>query len=348
VTDWKTETTDLAILFHAEEGSAHLSLIPRDAGENLIEERVMLLWDKGFLRPEGGYFRLTDGGKEALAHAARMLDELSKLRIFGSVRLERALTADEQAPDNPALVFADMHDPRFGAYGEQGTGLYDLRLAVLTGLGEALSGYVHEGQTLAPLTIDPHRVVFLQLLGDGTFSGENLWANLLCGLLHAHVEEIVRSAYRWQDLDPSDPGRAAQALLSLYAAGLIEERKRSGLACSSCKAPLAIYEWEADSRGCVLDICPSCKAPFTPPLAAFTCGRCSTGVSEGAERCSGCGVLVDFAAPPGVVSRVTTKTTRTTWRTSYTYEPYGYFDPFCPAVDYGVWALFSVPLVVIL
>ncbi len=342
-TDWKTETTDLAILFQAAEGDQPLSLIPRDAAESAIEERVMLLWDKGLLAPVGSAFKPTEQGRAVLAQAVRLLDELSKLRIFGAVRLERALTPEEQAPDNPALVYADMHDPRFGAYGERGPGLFDLRLAVLRGLGEALAGYQHEGQTLAPLSIDPHRVVFLQLLAEGIFDGANLWPCLMSGLLHAEVERIVSAAYRWQDLDPSDPGRAAEALLKLYAAGLIEERKRQGSACSACKAPLAILEAAAATMGA----CPSCGADFNPPPAAFTCGRCSAPVAEGAERCGGCGVLVDFAAPAGHVSRVTTRTTRTTWRTSYSYEPYGYFDPFAPWVDYGVWSLFVGPLVVI-
>lgn len=345
--NWKAETTDLAILFHAAEGDKPLALIPRDAAESLVEDRVMLLWDKGFLAPKGSVFQPTDKGRAALAAAARLLDELSKLRVFGSVDVTRSLLPDEQSPDNPDLVYANMYDPRFGAYGQRGERLFDLRLAMLQGIGEALSGYQHEGQTLGAFKVDPHRVVFLQLLGDGTFSGANIWAQLMSGQLHAQVAAIVEAAYRWQDLAPEDPGRAAAALLKLYAAGLVEERKRQGTVCSACRRPLGIYEAEGLAAGRALENCPSCGASFTPPAAAFSCGRCDAPVQESQERCGGCGVLVDFAAPSGQVSRVTTKTSRTTWQTTYVYEPYGYLDPFCPWRDYSVFSLFGISLVLL-
>jgi DNA-directed RNA polymerase subunit RPC12/RpoP len=216
-------------------------------------------------------------------------------------------------------------------------------------VGASLGGLVNPatGTAFAPVDTAAHleELWFLLMLGTDAFAPANdWWLALGTGQFHQQAQAVIEHRYKWQHL-AERPEDALAAAKALYAAGIIEDRKRSGYECS-CGAALALFEAMARDDGRHLAACPRCGHSWTDPTAApgvttYACGECQAPVRATQDRCRHCGVLLDFVSPPG------TRTTVFRRETTTTYRHYGWADPFCPWVDYPRFTLLARPIIVI-
>jgi hypothetical protein len=336
----------LAILFKALETGEQFPLFSLERSDlDFIQADLDEMFAMGLLEMVKDHLVVTAAGRDRFAKAIQMLDQVRQFEIYRAVRLDRSLTEDEMIPEQPLQVRDHLYDPRFVEPGIQDPMAIDCRLAVMTGLARALSGQKVGDQVLpAVLELDPHQVVFLQLLGSGAFQSKDFWFNLRLGVYFEQTERIITHSYLWTDLAPNDETQALAVLGELYTAGQLEIRKREGLECSGCRIPLGVFEMNARVAGHSLEQCPNptCQARYTPPPPpaeeAMACGRCKTILSRRQKRCRVCGVYIDRGALLGT-ERVETQA-HTETHTEYipSYElygvvPYGYYYPYDPLTD---------------
>jgi hypothetical protein len=275
------------------------------------------------------YF-ITEKGQEVCKQLLGMYDQVLKFEVFGSVNV--AQTLNEEDLDEENNIHPELYDPRFQKPGsiveQEELGTEDIRIAMMDFLAT-------EMDTENPL--DPHRIVFLQMLSTGKFKSENIWFDLSLGEMFGEIEEIVSSAYQWRDC-ADDEENARQAMIAIYTAGMLEQRKRDGQECSDCGSPLAMFEMWAKEDGKTLDDCPNpeCDCTFKPPPPDWECPACHAGVVNGQSVCS-CGAVLDFSLPPGTIQTEVTEEEivedEPIWSCDYGYVPYGYYDPYDPFVD---------------
>jgi hypothetical protein len=295
------------------------------------------------INTETALYEITDSGKSATSKLLGVYDQILKFEVFSSVSVAMVLNEDELDEENNLLP--QLYDPRFqkpaSLVEQKELGTEDLRIAMMDFLATEMSSDDE------PLKLDPHRIVFTQMLSTGKLKDENIWFDLNLGTISNKIEEIIASAYQWKDTAEDEDG-ARDAMISIYTAGMLEQRKRDGQECSDCKSPLAIFEMWAKEDGKTLDDCPNpeCNCTFKPPPPDYECPVCNTGVNTGQRMCS-CGVVLDFSLPPGTVQTETTTEVieeeediyDPVWSYGYDYTPYGYYDPYDPFVDVMAFGL---------
>ena len=339
---WQQEMLRIAILYRMEECKDRIEVVrfaPDDYA--VVEPELTELAANGLIGIKGQVWVVTDRGRAVLGKILEMIDHILHFEIFRGVRLTQALPPEVQQEDDSNLVQHHIYDPRFLLPGEEDPTAWDLRIAIMTFLSEQMASQLN-GQV-----IDPYRVVFLQKLGTGQFNSKTFWFDLKLGTPFQTVEEIVNSAYQWQDVNPDDVDQAAVIMQTLYQAGMSEQRKRDGFTCSGCGIPLAMFEAVERTYGRELKSCPNpdCGCSFEPPLPQspeLECPNCGGGLTTRSKKCHGCGAYIDRSLAEGTVTTETTEVTTTTWDWSsygyYGYSPYGYYDPWDPfvnAVEFG-------------
>lgn len=206
-----------------------------------------------------------------------------------------------------------------------------------------------------PERIDPHWIVFLQKLAKGELKKtSNIWIDLKLGRVWTQVDDIVKSAYQWQK-SGKDKTEAVAVMKIIYAAGMMEKRKREGLQCGGCGIPLAIFQDIERENGSELTACPNpeCTVALrkpTPEETAFECPKCGEGIRRRQKTCYGCGARVDFSLPAGTITEELNEETTEeivdvpVFRYAYGYVPYGCYDPWEPYTDLAAFALLTAVL----
>lgn len=315
--NWRNDVTALCVLYLMLERGRVFEI--KDEYANPIfrsMEKAGLIDDMGL------EWAVSDVGKEALKRAVAAQDVLRQMEIFAHVDVTRQLTENEASPfaNEKGQVRPEVWDPRFASENE---GAFDMRLAVITWLGE----------TVTTKPVSPHTIVFLQELGTGRFPMDTFWGSVRAYFEQA--EAIVASAYKWQDAAPGDEPLAKARMADIYAAGQLEQRKRDGANCGGCGIPLVLFEQAAAERKELLTECPECARQFNAPEAgSLECPKCHSAIYEEEQRCGGCGATIDFSMPSGSVQTdVQEETVTTVWSSGYGYKSYGWLDPWDPFVD---------------
>lgn len=320
---WQDDVLALSAIYLMLERGRKFTLYPSTQDDRNAAYVFKLMDEKGFIEPSGTEWQVTDRGRDVLVRAIKAQDVLRQMEIFSSVDVTRALTSDEANPDDPFQVLEYMWDPRFEAGRPDA---YDMRLAVITWLGQVISNK----------DVQPQTIVFLQKLGSGQLSMTNFWSDIY--KTFEEVDAIVKSNYKWTDIAPEDIELAKSRMQALYTAGMLEQQKREGSSCGGCQTPLVLYEQAASREGHALTHCPSCQRSLSAPdpvgtPGTFTCPKCSSVIYDGEQRCGGCGALIDFSLPAGSIQTDTVETTEVVWSSSYGYTSYGWFNPYDPYVD---------------
>ena len=331
MTDWKQEMIWLTILYRMFECKEKIPVIVNGTAYEFVEKELEELAAKeliGINTETAEYFPTADG-EEVCKSLLGMYDQMLKFEVFSSVNLAQVL--DDEDTGDEGNIHPQLYDTRFqkpSSISEQDElGTEDIRIAMMDFLAT-------EMQSENPLS--SHRIVFLQMLSTGKLKNENIWFDLNIGTIFDEIDGIVSSAYQWKDMS-DDEEEARQAMIAIYTAGMLEQRKRDGQECSECGAPLAIFEMWAKEDGKVLEDCPNpeCDCTFKPPPPDYECPACDGGVTKGQAVCS-CGAILDFSLPPGTVQTETLEEvieSEPVWSYNYGYVPYGYYDPYYPFVD---------------
>lgn len=335
--DWKKEMAYFTIMYRMLECKEEIPVITEGTDYDFIAQELEDLNVREMINinPDTGNYTLTQKGRDTATKLICMYDQVAKFEVFSSVNVAMPLSEDEV--DDTGLLMDQFYDPRFQCpktdeeMDEYGT--EDMRMAMINFLCEEMA------TDLEPLDLDPHRVVFIQLLATGKLKSKDVWFNLKLETFFKHVQEIVDSAYQWRDTDPDSEESSVDIMRDLYTAGMLEQRKRDGFECSGCSTPLAVFEMNEKADGGVLTNCPNpeCGASFEPPPPDYNCPSCQGGVTKTQTTCTGCGALLDWAMPPGTIQEETIEETveepEPVWSGTYDYTPYGYYDPYDPYMD---------------
>jgi hypothetical protein len=254
--DIRDELSGLTVIYRMLECGDKIPVVPDDQYafigpilENMIHDDL--------IQVEGEYWVSTTKGVALRDRMAQVHDQLLQFEIFGAVGLNKQLSSQE-SPDG-AQVFDHVYDPRFrdpqDPIQRQEENVQDLRIAMVTFLRDEI-----RNPLLDPDAFDPRRLVFLRMLADGAFRGD-IWFDLRLGKPFEEIEEIVRTAYRWQDLTgggTEDRIQGAKDMMrAIYTAGMLERRKRAGDECGRCRIPLALFEQNGEIAECPN---PDCRA----------------------------------------------------------------------------------------
>lgn len=339
MTSWKKEMTYLTILYRMLECKEQIPVLFDGTDYDFISEDIEELHAREYIdiNIEDAYYFITDKGKDLCRTFLQMYDQIKKFEIFSTVSV--AMPIPEDQLDNEGNLLDQFYDPRFQSPESEeealDLGTEDMRLAMINFLCSQMA------TDIEPLDLDPHRVVFTQLLSTGRFKKRDVWFELKLGTLFNLVGDIVHSAYGWEGAGENEE-EAVEAMRAIYTAGMIEQRKRDGYECSDCGTPLAMFEFFEREEGRELKCCPNpdCGASFEPPPPEYNCPSCGAGIHAGQTTCTGCGALVDWALPPGTVTSSTTteevveeEEYEPAWTDTYGYTPYGYYDPWDPFVN---------------
>ncbi len=341
--DWQKNVTALSVIYMMLEKGKKLPLV-LEGDDQFVEPILEQMHEAGLLAvaKKDDEWIVTDKGRALRTQMVGMYDQMSQFEIFGAVNIERQLTSEEEAPEDPGQVYDNALDPRFA----EDPSSKDLRLGMIDFIGQYMA------EKLEGKAIDPYAVVFMQKLADKEFDVDHLWFDLRVGALFKQVEEIVDSAYKWRDAaSTEDNARAAMA--AIYTAGLLEQRKREGNTCSSCGFYLAVYELKAARENQTLTECP-CGAKFVPPAAESgeQCPNCGAVIGPRQRKCRGCGARIDRSLPEGTVSEETVVREEVVCSSpwGYDYDYYGYtpvvayYDPWDPFVDLAAFSLLCFAL----
>lgn len=333
--EWEQEMTALSVIYRIKECGDKIPMDTTGTEYSFVEPFLDIMHHRDLIEIEDKthIWKVMPKGEKLIRKMVEMFDHAMKFEIFHAVRLDRDLNEDEEGEDG--LVLDNIYDPRF-EYNPRNHDFEDMRLAVMTFLAD-------QGN----LTLDPRRVVFLQMLINEEIKTETFWFDLRAGTLSREINEIIEFAYRWTDI-ADDEEEAAKVMEVLYSAGMIEQRKRDGYECSGCKIPLAMFEYHAQENGEELTECPnpSCGADFSPPPppqgeASFECPQCNRDVYPSQHKCA-CGAFLDFSLPEGHINTSTETVVETTeeeeyysgaFGYGYGYDPYPYYHPFDPYYD---------------
>lgn len=350
---WRQECRWIAILYRVLECGDQLPHVPERDNEHdlaFVQEDLRAMAAHGLLRITDTGYEVTEAGRAFRKKLVQLYDATLPFRIFARVDLGRDLRPSEGDIDPESglrvYVHAHCHDPRFPKSGELGVQVEDMRLAMYQFLSD-------EAPDLFPGPISPHRIVTIQKLADGDFRKDGFWRYLRLEFLD-EVDRIVRSAYQWRNLG-EDEELAKTAMRALYAAGMIELRKREGSECSHCRVPLAGFEFDARESGQALDACPNCGAAFGGGAngggdAEAECPQCGGDIHSGDRHCRGCHARIDRRMSPGTVRETVVETieeVEPVWTDSYAaygVTPYGYYYPYDPYVDVLAFGVLCVVL----
>lgn len=350
---WQREMIWLAVVYRLAECN---EIIPMDTEKTrfeFIDNELTAMYSKAGLleiSDDSKSWKLAEKGREMLTRLVGMFDQFLRFEIFSDVIIDQPLPDD--ITDDEGEVLDHCFDPRFPQ--ERSNKAEDLRIAMMEYFVESCKKQGKE------LELDPHRIIFLQMLADEKLSAgaEDFWFNLRQGQIFKEIDDIVDSNYHWQDLGDDDE-QSWEIAAAIYASGMLEQRKRDGDTCSGCGIPLAIFEANAQADGETLTECPNpdCGAVFGPVegQAAYECPSCHADVYEGQSICTKCGAHIDFSLPEGSVVEETIEETvedisydsyyDDTWGCYYGYTPYGWYDPWDPVVDAVAFGLVCGPII---
>lgn len=336
---WKEGMTRVTVLYRMAECGDVFPLVNLDRDVKWIEPTLTALLADGLLKTGKENWEITEKGREVLGKIQQMTDHALQFEIFGAVRLAAEVPDELWDDEKDGQVLEHVDDPRF----DEGDDAEDMRIAMLTFLGEHLKDRI-DGP------VDPYQLVYLQKLGTGQLKSETFWTELGSGMIYDAIEEIVTSAYQWRWI-ADDVESAADCMLGLRTAGLLQLQKSEGDVCSNCEARLAFVFLDAD-------ICPFCKHVFgepEPEVQLFNCANCQAEMTENDSACPQCGTEVDWGLQEGQVSETTTEETVVEeeevyddfgmgWSCGYGYDPYGYYDPYDPYIDAVAFGCLAVAL----
>lgn len=321
--DWQKEMLWLSVVYRLAQCNEQVPINTDDTHFEFIDSELSEMHSKSLLKISDNKqnWILDTKGKELLTRIEGMFDQFLHFEIFAEVNHAKEIPSEIM--DDEEEILNHCHDPRFD------NGGHDMRIAMMGYVGKRLEDAGKNG------SLDPMRIVFLQQLGQGKFSedAKDFWFNLLSGEIFADTEEIVSSAYKWSDLGEDDE-ESINVCESMYAAGMIEQRKRDGDKCSGCNIPLAIFEAEAKENEEELNECPNpdCEVSFGEDQGDYECPSCKSSINDGQSVCTGCGANINFSLPQGTVQQETEMVT-TAEHCDYGYTPYGWYDPWDPVVD---------------
>lgn len=358
---WQQEMIWLAVIYRLAECNETIPMDTEKTRFAFIDKELTTMYTKAGLleiSEDSQSWRLAEKGREMLTRLVGMFDQFLRFEIFADVIIDQKLPDD--ITDDDGEILDHCFDPRFPTRVSctdkdiRESGSEDLRIAMMEYFVESCK---KEGKELE---LDPHRIIFLQMLADGKLSdsSESFWANLRQGSVFREIDDIVDSNYHWRDLG-NDDEESWEVAAAVYTAGMLEQRKRDGDTCSGCGIPLAIFEANAQADGEALTECPNpdCKAVFGPAEdeAAYECPSCHADVYEGQSVCTKCGAHIDFSLPEGSVVEETVEETTTTeiyddyyddpWGCYYGYTPYGWYDPWYPAANVAAFGLVCGPVI---
>lgn len=343
---WQDEMTWLVTLYRLLECKETIPVLTDGTVYEFVESDLEDLAAKELVAidVDAATYYITDKGKGICKQLLAMYDQVLKFEAFSSVNVAQSLQDDET--DEEGNLFPQLYDTRFqkpkSLVEQEELGTEDLRIAMM----EFLSSEMATDDE--PLDLDPHRIVFIQLISTGKLKNDNIWFDLSLGTVFDTVEGIVDSAYKWEDTADNEED-ARQAMITIYTAGMLEQRKRDGQECSDCGSPLAVFEMWAIEEGNTLEDCPNpdCDCTFKPPPPDYECPACNAGVTTGQRVCS-CGAVLDFSLPPGTIQTETVteeaQEDEPVWAYDYDYVPYGYYDPYDLYVDAAAFGLMCAVL----
>jgi hypothetical protein len=321
--NWKKECLWATILYRALECGEELEIVT-SGQQDFIEKDLLEMRRDGYLKDEGTHLVPSEKAHKFRAQLVAMLDQLTNFEIFAALNLGRSLT-EQEGPENEDggifQVYDHIYDPRFQKEGEW----EDMRLAMMTFLSKNFSEAPRPTDFEGNVLLDPHRIVFLQMLADGKLKSETLWQDLRMGRFFKDVEAIVESAYQWQDVvEGADEEAASEIMREIWTAGQLELRKRKGDECSKCRIPLAVIEEAAKEEG----------VPFyTKCPEGGDCAWHPDNIVQDEDPDDG-GQMVEETAEFQVI-----EASMRSDPYGYYYEPYGFYDPYDPFVDYLAFAV---------
>lgn len=223
-THWKEEMIYATVIYRMAELGELIPYVTVGTDFEFIDAELHEMSRKGLLKSEliqdEMQWQVTEKGLDLRNRLIQMFDQLINFEIFSNVNL--AIDVPDDFFDESGDIRADELDPRFyipqchddaDAWQTE-----DLRLAMVEymaqGMGKVLSS---------------HRIVFLQMLIDGRLRDQNIWVDLKLSRPFNEIEEIVESAYKWTETADS-VSDAADTMKGIYAAGMLEQRKRDAAA----------------------------------------------------------------------------------------------------------------------
>lgn len=246
----------LTLLYRLIEHKEKIPLVLDGTPYEFVDDILTLMQTKELIQvgKDKEHYEVSAKGNLLKAKLVEIYDEMLKFEMFGNVNL--GLELPEEICADGELVYNDCYDPRFAIPDSEAEaetwGSEDMRLAVFHFMAH---------QCGKPLNAE--RAVFLNQLADGAFEGENIWFELKLGTPLSQIQDILKSAYKWQELS-EDESEALAIAQTIYSAGLIETYKQDNRECEACQIPLAMFDLEAKDKGETLTRCPSedCGAPL--------------------------------------------------------------------------------------
>lgn len=320
--DWKQEVTWLTIIYRVLEKQEKIPLLTQGTPYEFIEKDLNEMHLAGLIEPDGEYWKPLAKAQESALMMLRILDQIYKFEIYGTVHVALKLPAD--IVDEQGNPLNHVFDPRFDATIPKSAdlGTEDMRIAMLQFFRE---------QFKAGDPISPERIIFMQMMAAGKIAGDDAFFNLKAGAIFSFIESIMLAHYKWTDTAPT-PEEAVEVMKTIYMAGQIEQRKRNGDVCSKCSIPLAFFDEDGKLNACPN---PSCGASFAEPKVRFKCPQCMKYLSAHKPNCKHCGARINFSLPQGTIEKetVATTTTITVWQNMYDYRPTPYYSIFNPFED---------------
>ena len=281
-----------AVLYRICQHDERLSVLTDGTPYAFVDGLLQQLHNNGELAILDAYWVATDAGRTVLERQMSMYQRAEALEVFATVNLHYDVPRELLADPRSAVVLDEVYDPRFEESGDS----VDLRIAMIAFLHQ--SGATNK----EIIGIDPHSLVFVQMLEDGLLDGDFSWFDLSLGTPQQEIEAIVDSAIKWTDVATSTK-LAKQKMKLLFEAGKLETVRRQGYECSNCGAPLAVVEDRARRSGRDTDGCPACGAALSAPVTIYECPNCGSDVDEDSAACRGCGARIDFNLPEGTIEK---------------------------------------------
>ena len=329
--DWQKEMLAITVAYRMVECGDRIPMLAMGTKWERLEETIQQMYNLNLIEPSKDCQKwvLSGDGRQLLKRICGMIDAGLNFEIFGIYNFE-AVVDDEWWHADGNKLKDNIWDPRFNPAVDGHK--EDLRIAMMMWMSETLKreGKIEDG-------VDPRRIIYLRHLANGEFrdSTDDFLDPSNIKRRFQEVEDIVRSAYKWQDLVPDNEDEAFKAASAIYSFGMIQLRKEEGPSCSGCATPLAMF-------GDITE-CPECHKVFGEKRKKpqnqdeYECPKCESVVHREESRCGGCGARLNFSLPEGTVKETTTEYREyyasAPMGTYYGYIPCGWYDPWNPVVN---------------
>ncbi len=217
---WQEELIMSTVLYRALECEEQFALNTAHTEIEFIDDTLSTMHQLDLLVPgrNGTLWQVTAKGEKAHRDLVALYEATSLFDIFANVNL--ALELPPEVCDANGMILEDSYDPRFATPMSE-----DLRLPMIDFVCDSLGKKANL-----------HRVVFVQMLADDRLKEQQIWFDLKLGTPFSEITDILASAIRWREIAGTEKD-AADAMLAVYQAGVIEHNKRAEDTQDSAELP---------------------------------------------------------------------------------------------------------------